>query len=370
MKERFPFSDTFFAGFALGALVLIATSGNTALVPIPAKPNLSSAETQIRQDVLGAIQKNQQFETYQEWAESGFTPKDVFENISALQDPKRWEYLCNAFSLLATEDLAMFQNEIEDPKSPLPCQKQMVQQLKQYWTASSIALSQQRTLVNMGNAIMPMDEPIATLPSEERHIDAAAGPTLSRGELKDGEIAFTFDDGPHPTRTKAVLQILENAGVRATFFELGGNAREYPEISRLVAQKGHTVASHTHSHPLLTRLSLDKASAEIDRGREEVAQASGMNIPFFRFPYGGRSKALTELVKQKGMASFLWNMDTLDWKLRNPSALFQNVLKELNREKGGIILFHDVHQQTIIVLPQLLEELKLRHFNTILFVPH
>ncbi|HAR43796.1 MAG TPA: hypothetical protein DCS07_14365 [Bdellovibrionales bacterium] len=76
------------------------------------------------------------------------------------------------------------------------------------------------------------------------------------------------------------------------------------------------------------------------------------------------------MVKTRQFASFYWTMDTRDWQIRDPEALYQNTLKELNREKGGIILFHDVHEQTVLILPRLLNELRARNFTTYVFVPH
>lgn len=114
---------------------------------------------------------------------------------------------------------------------------------------------------------------------------------------------------------------------------------------------------------------LANAEHNILVGHEAVMTETGVETPFFRFPYGSRNKAIQSFVQGLKMASFYWNLDSSDWHYRNPTQLFANVLRELDREKGGIILFHDIQEQTVIVLPHVIEELRKRHFTTVVFVP-
>jgi peptidoglycan/xylan/chitin deacetylase (PgdA/CDA1 family) len=74
-------------------------------------------------------------------------------------------------------------------------------------------------------------------------------------------------------------------------------------------------------------------------------------------------------VRKQGKTTFFWNMDSLDWQIRDPHKLFLNVLQQLDRHDRGIILFHDIHEQTVIVLPHVLQELAARHLKTVVFVP-
>ena len=109
----------------------------------------------------------------------------------------------------------------------------------------------------------------AKLETRVVEVDVSRDHVFSDGELPAGQIALTFDDGPHATRTARVLEILAAAGVRATFFEIGRNAAAHPEISRRVVAAGHTVGSHTFSHADLPKVA--EAHADSD-GRSRAAR--------------------------------------------------------------------------------------------------
>jgi peptidoglycan/xylan/chitin deacetylase (PgdA/CDA1 family) len=167
-----------------------------------------------------------------------------------------------------------------------------------------------------------------------------------------------------------MLNTLKAYGVRANFFSVGRPASVWPDRDRAELAEGHITGSHTKTHPDLARLDMKSAEAEILDGRRIVAGAAGEAIPFFRFPYGSHNAALDAFVKAQGMTSFLWNMDSSDWKIPDPTALFHNEVSQLDRAKGGIMLMHDIHQQTAIALPHLLDELRHRGWKTVVFVPH
>jgi len=102
-----------------------------------------------------------------------------------------------------------------------------------------------------------------------------------------------------------------------------------------------------------------------------VSLALGLSpeqLPFFRFPYGAKSGEEQAFVRKRGNTSFFWNMDSTDWQIRDPHKLFLHVLAELDRAHHGIILFHDIHEQTVIALPHVLAELRARNMKTVVFV--
>jgi len=330
-------------------------------------------ENTFRNALREVLEANKRATDLNEWTASQRRPENLFEDFQKLQnrDQKTSQEFCQALSELAMSDLALFEEELSSkPGQELPCSVTLLSQLNQYWGQAQTAFDINRLEEALERNYFSGNE-TAPLPNLEKHIDTVATPYLIRGDLKPGEIAFTFDDGPHASRTARILETLNEYGVRANFFQIGQNVKAMPQISKQVADAGHLVCNHTWSHPLnMTRLSMEASEKEFDRGREIITQATGTDIPFFRFPGGNKNAALLEMVKARQFASFYWTMDTRDWQIRDPEALYQNVLKELNREKGGIILFHDVHQQTVIVLPRLLEELRLRNFSTYVFVPH
>ncbi|MEK6577823.1 MAG: polysaccharide deacetylase family protein [Bdellovibrionota bacterium] len=305
--------------------------------------------------------------TYLEWIDSQFNPAPLFEKFRKTLSPDQWNQVCEALKDIPVLDLAYFQEELESPSNfgLASCQKILLERLASYWREARLRMIE--SAFSFDGPQFP--DPLA---SREQTLDLSTGPELFRGDLKDGEICLTFDDGPHSVHTAEVLEILTSFGVRANFFEVGKNAQELPQISLAVAQANHILGSHSWSHPKLSSLSAEHAKTEISAGRHAVELASQTTTPFFRFPYGER-KTVTSLrnwLKEDHFALFYWNMDTLDWKLNDPQVLLKNVLAEIDREKGGIILFHDVHPQTVIVLPEVLRELKRRNFTTVVYIPH
>lgn len=205
-----------------------------------------------------------------------------------------------------------------------------------------------------------------------REIDPSNGPVYFNGEsagLQAREVVLTFSDGPDPVRTPGILNALEAAGVRATFFFIGELAAEAPAIAKRAAGAGHTVASHTFSHPLLTSIRRGDAEEEILVGASEVARASGKYVPFFRFPFGTRNDVLQAFVRSQGMATFFWSIDALDWRIRDPDLLLERLLKEVETQGRGIIAFQDQRDSTLAALPRFLEELGKRGYTVVHFVP-
>lgn len=355
-------------GLTLGGLLMAAGAlGASGTSELGRTRDLSE---QIKLDIARSIHANATAMTALEWQKSGYAPAEIFQNVRDFKINEAAQALCDGLNVLTDTDLALFEDEIADEKNArvVPCAATLQDRLKQYWISSRNELAEISTSEFPERAFSRSKVKLQ-LPSIEVPVDAAAGPLLIRGGLKKGEIALTFDDGPHPKRTARLLEILANAGVRATFFQVGEMTTSYPEISKQVAEAGHMVGSHTFTHPQLPKLSAKDAESEIRSGREAVALASGTDIPFFRFPYGARNTYLNEFIKSQGMASFLWNMDSADWKLRDPKVLLARVKAQLDHEQGGIILFHDIHEQTVIALPYVLEELRARGFTTVVYVP-
>lgn len=188
--------------------------------------------------------------------------------------------------------------------------------------------------------------------------------------MKNREIALTFDDGPNPETTPRILEILREYGVRATFFPIGKRAHAHPELVRAVIAEGHTVGSHTWSHPQLPNLPFAEALKEVKRGRRAITLACGVKTSFFRFPFGARTPELQQAVKKLGLATFQWNMNPRDWLRKTPRQIYRDAIAEIDREGSGIILLHDSSKATAIALPHLLKKLQARGFTAVVFVPN
>jgi peptidoglycan-N-acetylglucosamine deacetylase len=182
--------------------------------------------------------------------------------------------------------------------------------------------------------------------------------------LAPGEVVLTFDDGPWPGTTPHVLDALKSECVRATFFLLGRNAIASQQLARREIAEGHTVASHTYSHPLLDRMPLSAAIAEINRGFVSVDTAlygkatQAPKTPFFRFPGFASSTALLNYLEVRGIVVFGADLWASDWNPQSPDEQLQLVLRRLEGSRGGIVLFHDTRAQTAAMLPEFLRALK------------
>jgi len=212
-------------------------------------------------------------------------------------------------------------------------------------------------------------------------VDASTSPRIGRKQfpdtlpLADKELVLTFDDGPWPTTTPKVLNALKDECVRATFFLLGRNVDAYPQIARRALAEGHSLGHHTYSHPLLNRMPLQKAEAEIDRGirRDEFAVygqlRSNPATPFFRFPGFAANQALLERMSDRGLVVFGADVWASDWLPMTPKAELQLLLDRIEQARRGIVLLHDTKAQTAQMLPALLRALKTRGYRIVHVVP-
>jgi peptidoglycan/xylan/chitin deacetylase (PgdA/CDA1 family) len=211
-------------------------------------------------------------------------------------------------------------------------------------------------------------------------VDAATTPRVGRKHfpttlpLARKEVVLTFDDGPWPGTTDRVLDVLRHECVKATFFLLGRNAADHPNLVRREAAEGHTVAHHTFSHPLLAHLPFAAAEAEIDRGIAAVEAAAGRRggaptTPFFRFPGFASSPALLDRLQQRKIVVFGADLWASDWNPMTAANQLALVMSRLNATGGGIVLFHDTKAQTAAMLPAFLRELKRQGYRVVHTVP-
>lgn len=152
-------------------------------------------------------------------------------------------------------------------------------------------------------------------------------------------VALTFDDGPHPTETAKIIELLDSYGAKATFFVVGQNAELYPDALRMAAASGHEIANHTYSHLSLSKCSSDKIKSEISRAEDAIFSVSGARPRLFRPPEGAISGSIISASREMGYDVVLWNINTRDWAHRGTEEIVGNIKK--NIAPGSIILFHD-----------------------------
>ena len=178
--------------------------------------------------------------------------------------------------------------------------------------------------------------------------------------LRDKEVVLTFDDGPWPGHTPAVLKALADQCTKALFFPIGKHSGWHPDIMKQVAAAGHSVGSHTWSHRDLSKLSQQDGIAEIEKGVAGVSIALGNKppAPFFRFPALRHPPELLKYVGERNIGVFSTDMDSFDFKMRKPDQVIASVMKKLEKHGKGIILMHDFQQATAHAAPELLKKLK------------
>ena len=178
--------------------------------------------------------------------------------------------------------------------------------------------------------------------------------------LEDHEVILTFDDGPWPGNTPAVLKALADQCTKAMFFPIGKHAGYHPEILKHVVAEGHTVGSHTWSHKDLSRLSVEDAKAEIEKGIAAVSIALGDKpiAPFIRFPALKHPPELIKYMGERNIAMFSTDLDSFDFKMRRGEQVVKSVMGKLEKHRKGIILMHDFQHATASGITELLKQLK------------
>jgi peptidoglycan/xylan/chitin deacetylase (PgdA/CDA1 family) len=177
--------------------------------------------------------------------------------------------------------------------------------------------------------------------------------------LRPGEVVLTFDDGPWPGTTPAVLEALAAHCVKATFFPIGKHAMWHPDILKQVAAQGHSVGSHTWSHANLAKKTADEAKTEIEMGLAAVQFAlNGSAAPFFRFPALRHPPETVAYLGERNIGIFSTDLDSFDFRTRKPEKMIETVMSKLKKSGKGIVLMHDFQKSTAAALPQLLARLK------------
>jgi peptidoglycan/xylan/chitin deacetylase (PgdA/CDA1 family) len=169
--------------------------------------------------------------------------------------------------------------------------------------------------------------------------------------------ALTYDDGPNPTHTPAVVKNLEELGIKATFFWLAQNVIKYPDVVNLVKENGHQLENHSWSHAQLTKQGPEQLKKEIVDSTVVEAKAYGERPKFFRCPYGAGTNVphIRKIISEQGMIHVFWNVDTLDWQDKDPDSIVERAKKQMIAAGHGVVLFHDVHPQSVIASKKLVE---------------
>jgi len=198
-------------------------------------------------------------------------------------------------------------------------------------------------------------------------IDTTGGPGFGFEHFKqldflaEKEVVLTFDDGPWPVNTPAVLKALAEECTTGIFFAVGKHASYHPEILRPVAAAGHTVGTHTWSHVNLNnkKMTEQQVKDEMEKGFSAVKMALGQPpAPFFRFPQLQHNPAAVTYLGTRNVAMFSTDLDSFDFRSNNSEQIINTVMTKVDKLGKGIILMHDFQKLTGEALPTLLKRLK------------
>lgn len=228
-------------------------------------------------------------------------------------------------------------------------------------------------------SVCPADAPMPTVALATRGGAHYGTMQYAGGEvLAAKEVALTFDDGPDPKTTGRILDILDRHCLKATFFMVGWYAQARPDLVRAVAARGHTIGTHSWTHPNnLRHLSLPDAKRQIARGFAAVETAlvdaspedRARLAPFFRFPGLNDSKPLMDWLGARNIATLSCDFGADDWLKISSAQVLKRALANIDRAGRGVIILHDTKPHTADMLPDLIVALEKRGYRFVQLVP-
>lgn len=182
-------------------------------------------------------------------------------------------------------------------------------------------------------------------------------------ERDDKVISVTFDASWGGDKTMAILDLLDEYDVKATFFLVGIWVDKYPELVKEIAARGHEIGNHSDSHPYMTKISESKMRQELKGMSDKVEALTGQRPTLFRPPYGDYNNTVVSVSRDEGYEVVQWSVDSLDWKNRGVADLVKRATT--NVQQGDIILFHNDSEYIVQALPEILAYYKSQGFKMI-----
>ena len=211
----------------------------------------------------------------------------------------------------------------------------------------------------------PAEKPVAS-PLKPKAAPSPTEPPITFNSVHvDGPfIALTFDDGPNATLTPKLLDLLAARHLKATFFVVGQNAVDHPDILKRAVREGHEIANHSWSHPNLGKMSDEAVRRELQKTDDAITSAVGKRPTLMRPPYGSLTARQKKWIHEEfGYRIIIWDVDPLDWKRPGPSVVTARILKETTA--GSIVLAHDIHPPTIEAMPKTFDQLIEKGFKSV-----
>ena len=185
---------------------------------------------------------------------------------------------------------------------------------------------------------------------------AGARVSYSSVKIEQKTLAMTFDDGPHPSLTPKLLDLLKERNIKCTFFLVGNLVKVYPDIVRRIIAEGHEIGNHTWSHCSLTSRSDEQIRSELKKSEDAVYEVAGVRPNLVRPPYGAINTRIKDLMfSEFGYSTIMWSVDPQDWRRPGVSVVTSRLVS--GAHPGAIMLSHDIHPPTIQAMPGMFDQL-------------
>ncbi|AFY33338.1 polysaccharide deacetylase family protein [Calothrix sp. PCC 7507] len=191
------------------------------------------------------------------------------------------------------------------------------------------------------------------------------GATIAEAKLAQGQkvIALTFDDGPWPQTTLQVLDILKNNDIKGTFFVVGQNVKNYPDMMKQIVAEGHAIGNHTWHH-WYHYMNPQTAAYEIDHTTDLIYKTTGVKTSLFRPPGGMMHNGVAAYARNSKYGIIMWSSDSIDYSRPSVPKLINNVFRQA--KPGGIVLMHDGggnRSQTVQALPTIIDNFRKQGYS-------
>ncbi|MDZ4287752.1 MAG: polysaccharide deacetylase family protein [Prosthecobacter sp.] len=185
---------------------------------------------------------------------------------------------------------------------------------------------------------------------------AGARLSYSQVNITQPVVAMTFDDGPHPSLTPKLLDLLKEHNIKCTFFVVGKNAKAYPDIIRRILAEGHEIGNHTWTHLSLTGHSDEQIRKELKQSEDALFAAANYRPQVMRPPYGAINTRIKQLMfTEFGYSTIMWSVDPQDWRRPGSGVVTSRLLA--GAHPGAIMLAHDIHPGTITAMPAFFDQM-------------
>lgn len=183
-------------------------------------------------------------------------------------------------------------------------------------------------------------------------------------QIKENVIALTFDDGPNKVYTPQVLALLKKNHAKASFFCIGKNVKDNPDLLKQIVSDGHLIGNHSYNHKnSFGFLSTKKVIVELENTNRIIEDTVNLKVQFFRPPFGVTNPNISKAVKKLNLHTFGWSIRSLDTVAKDPEKVYQKIIQKMS--KGDVILMHDSSELSILVLEKVLQYLNQKGIRTI-----